>query len=120
MAHYSKLPIYKPAYDLLRLTARCKKEMRKDFKHTTGSDMHALGVEIVLQIAEANEATGQARVAAIRLMHKHLDRLKLLLRFCNDEHLVPTRQWAQAIELMETVGAQGGGWIKLTEKTSAA
>ena len=120
MAHYSTLKIYKPAYDLLRLMAQCKKNMRKDFKHTTGSDVHALGVEILLQIAQANEATGQARVAAIRLMHKHLDRLKLLLRFCNDEKLVGTGQWAQAIKLMETVGAQGGGWIKLTEKTSAA
>ncbi len=120
MAHYSTLSIYKPAYDLMRLTARCKKNMRKDFKHTTGSDLHRLGTEIVLQIAEANEARGRERIAAIRAMHKNLDRLKLHFRLCNDERLVGKDQWAWAIELMENVGAQGGGWIESTQKTSAA
>jgi hypothetical protein len=120
MAHYSTLGIYKPAYELMRLTAHCKKNMRKDFKHTTGSDLHWLGTEIVLQIAEANEAKGRERVAALRVMHKHLDRLKLHFRLCKDEHLVSPGQWAKAIELMQSVGAQGGGWIEATEKTSAA
>ena len=48
--------------------------------------------------------------SVIRQMLRHIGKIEFLLRVCNDQRLITPRVWASAIELLQSIGSQGGGW----------
>ncbi len=120
MALHSTLPIYKHAYGLLRLSLVGKANMRRDFKNSLGTRIHDECIEILSLIADANAADVQDRPPVIAAMLRRVGKVEFLLRVCNDERLISPAVWAEAISLLQAVGAQGGGWLKHSKKASAA
>jgi hypothetical protein len=110
MALHTQLPIYKHAYALLRLSVIGKSNMRKDFKNSLGTRIHDECIEILSLIADANAADDADKPTVIRQMLRHVGKVEFLLRVCNDERLIGAKVWADAIELLQSVGSQGGGW----------
>jgi len=119
MALHTELPIYKHAYGLLRLSLVGKANMRRDFKQSLGTRIHDECIEILSLIADANAAGDQERPAVLQAMLRRVGKVEFLLRVCNDERLIPTKVWADAIALLQAVGSMGGGWHKYSRKKAS-
>ena len=120
MTLHTNLPIYKHAYGLLRLSLVGKANMRRDFKQSLGSRIHDECIEILSLIADANAADIHERPPVISAMLRRVGKVEFLLRVCFDEGLIPLKVWTEAIALLQTVGAQGGGWLRHSKKASVA
>jgi len=120
MALHSELPIYKHAYGLLRLSVNSKINMRRDFKNSLGTRIHDECIEVLSLIAEANQLPDADKAPVIRSMLQRVGKIEFLLRICNDEKLISPKIWAEAIALLQSIGKQGGGWLKYTRKAPVA
>jgi hypothetical protein len=120
MALHTDLPIYKHAYGLLRLSIDCKKDMRRDFKNSLGSRIHDECIEVLSLIADANQLPNADKAPVIAAMLRRVGKIEFLLRVCTDAHLISTAQWSAAIELLQAIGSQGGGWLKFAKKAPVA
>jgi hypothetical protein len=112
MALHTELPIYRDAYGLLRLSVIGKKNMRKDFKNSLGARIHDECIEVLSLLAEANAADDADKPEIYKLVLRHVGKIEFLLRVCNDEQLITTPVWAEAIALLRSVASQGGGLLK--------
>ncbi|MCW5648382.1 MAG: four helix bundle protein [Ramlibacter sp.] len=112
MALHTQLPIYKVAYDLLRLSLLAKANMRRDFKNSLGTRIHDECIEILLQIARANQCPDAEKPPFIKAILQSQGTVEFLLRVCNDQQLITPKVWAQSVELLQRMGTQGGGWLK--------
>ena len=110
MALHTHLPIYKVAYNLLDTITDLAKNMPRDFKASIGGKLRDECVEIVVLIFRANCA--QDKVPHLGLLIERLQVTKLLLRLSRDKRLISTGQYAQAIELTNSIGKQANGWRK--------
>ena len=110
MALHTNLPIYKVAYNLLDTITDLAKNMPRDFKASIGGKLRDECVEIVVLIFRANCA--HDKVPHLDLLIERLQVTELLLRLSRDKRLVSTRQYAQAIELTNSIGKQASGWRK--------
>ncbi len=120
MAHHKDLPIYAHAYGLLRLSLIGKANMRRDFKQSLGTRIHDECIEILSLIADANAANPVDRPIFIQEMLRRVGKVEFLLRVCADERLIANEVWADAIALLRSVGAQGGGWLNYSRKKAPA
>ena len=120
MALHTQLPIYKHAYELLRLSVDAKANMRRDFKNSLGSRIHDECIEVLTLIAEANAADDAAKPGVYKHMLQRIGKIEFLLRVCNDAQLITPRVWANAIELLQSVGSQGGGLKGYFERKNRA
>lgn len=119
MALHTETKIYKHAYQLLNLSIEAKANMRRDFKNSLGSRIHDECIEVLVLIADANAAPNSDKPSVIRQMLRHIGKIEFLLRVCNDQRLITPRVWASAIELLQSIGSQGGGWANYFERTKA-
>jgi hypothetical protein len=120
MALHTELPIYKHAYGLLRLSLVGKRNMPRDFKNSLGSRIHDECIEILSLIADANQLPDGDRPPVLQAMLRHVGKVEFLLRVCNDERLISTKAWAEAIELLQAIGHQGGGWLRYSRRKAPA
>jgi hypothetical protein len=44
----------------------------------------------------------------------------VLLRVSHDSRYVPTGVWAEAVQLLDSIGRQGGGWLKSSSNRAPA
>jgi hypothetical protein len=56
----------------------------------------------------------------LQAMLRHVGKVEFLLRVCNDERLISTKAWAEAIELLQAIGHQGGGWLRYSRRKAPA
>ena len=110
MALHHQLPIYKLAYDLLGMAVDLVRNMPRDIKGTLGAVIRDECVEMLVRIARANAAVD--KVPHITALLEARETVELLLRTCHDKRFISTKQWATAVELMERIGQQAGGWRK--------
>jgi hypothetical protein len=120
MALHTQLDIYQHAYALLRLSLVGKKNMRKDFKNSLGTRIHDECIAILMAIARANATPEAERAPHIQDMLTRVDTVQFLLRVCNDERLIGSAVWADAIALLQIIGAKGGGWLRHTRRKAPA
>ena len=116
MALHTDLPIYKHAYELLRLSVDAMANMRRDFKHSLGARIHTECIDMLVLLAKANAAADADKPARYALVLERVDTVQFLLRVCNDMHLITPKVWANAIELLQSVGSQGGGLKRYFER----
>ena len=110
MALHNDLPIYKQAYELLKLATNITKNMPKDFKGSIGGEIRNLCVQSVILIARANAAQDKAAHLSNLLEQVHAS--EILFRLCKDMRFISEGQYAQAILLTDAVGKQANGWKK--------
>ena len=119
MALHTTLPIYKHAYGLLRLSLVGKRHMPRDFKNSLGSRIHDECIEVLSLIAEANQLPDVQKPQVLQAMLRRIGKIEFLLRVCNDERLISTRVWADSMALLQTLGSQGGGWLRFARKATS-
>lgn len=110
MAIHTDLPIHKTSCDLLGVAIEAAKHMPRDFKSTLGVEIRKECIAIVLLIARANAT--KDKVPHIERLLERVDVLQIVIRVCHEKRLVSNRIFADAIELMGSIGRQAGGWKK--------
>ena len=112
MSHPEHLPIYKLCYQLLALSSQAYKQMPRDFKPTLGRQIMADCAQMAVLVSRANACTQAARAAHITQLLELLSATQMLLRLCHDLRMLSHGIWAQAIQIMDGIGKQAGGWRK--------
>lgn len=122
MALHTHLSIYKTGRALVSLAHDVQKEMPRHFKRTLGEKIVMLCMDMLDFMAEANASQGQERAACIRRLLKHQHRASVLLQVSYEKRCISTKVWANSMELLGSIGRQGGGWLKksVNAKASAA
>ncbi|WP_421885209.1 four helix bundle protein [Methylibium sp.] len=118
MALHTQLPIHKLAYDLLGLSVELVRNMPRDIKASLGSVIRDECVQMLVLIARANASAD--KVPHISSLLEAQQTVELLLRTCHDKRFISHGQWASAIELMNRIGQQAGGWRKQSARQAAA
>ena len=114
-----RLPIHRKGRELLKLAFLIQQHMPRGQKRLLGEKITLLCTDMVDLMAMANAARGQQRADYIREVLSRVRTVETLLQVGFDLKAVTTPAWAKAIELLESIGKQGGGWLK-TAKAPAA
>lgn len=110
MGLHSDLPLYKTVYELLQLIVRLVKNMPREFKQALGGELRDQCLKITILILRAN--TAQDKEPDLMEIIERKETIELLIRLSRDLQLISTGQYAQAIELVASVGKQTNGWRK--------
>lgn len=117
MALHTQLPLYKLAYDLLGLAVELVRNMPRDIKVSLGAVIRDECVRMLVLVARANASSN--KVPHITELLEARETVELLLRTCHDKRFISSGQWAGAIELMQRIGQQAGGWRKQSAASAA-
>ena len=123
---HSELPIYKTGARLLQMGYFIQHNMPRGIKHTLGGTIVEHSAKMLDLMALANATQRAERVAYLQLLLKHQRAIEALLRVGHEMRLgrgqlvIATPHWAAAVELLESLGAQCGGWMKSANRAPAA
>ena len=120
MALHHQLPIHKTGCALLELAFQVQEQMPRSRKRQLGEKITGHCTEILDLMALANSSFGVERAGYIRHLLKHQRAVEILLRVGVEARNISHKLWAQCIELLESIGRQGGGWLKSAQKTAPA
>lgn len=119
MSLHTDLPIYKKGCDLLRLAFNVQQQMPRSFKRTLGEKITVHCTDMLDLMALANATQGANRVVHIRELLKLQHTTTVLLRVCHDMRFISPKVWADSVQLLGTIGKQGGGWLKSVKAPAA-
>ena len=95
--------------------------MPRGVKRSLGDKISQHCVEMLDLMALANATQRAERREHIQALMKHLRATTVLLRVSHDSRYVSHRLWAQSVALLDSIGRQGGGWLKsVANKAPAA
>ena len=114
MAIHHDLPVYKLAFDLLTLATGITRNMPRDLKGSLGGKIQDQCIEMLVLIARANIAKDKTPHIEAMLEHHHV--AELMLRLAHEMKFISHAQWASAVQVMEALGKQAGGWLKFSRQ----
>ncbi|HSW13384.1 MAG TPA: four helix bundle protein [Solimonas sp.] len=110
MALYTELHIYKHGCELLSLAVKVQTQMPRMFKRSLGEKIHEKCMDMLEAMAMANAARDGARVEQLDTLLQNLRATTALLRVGHEQRLIAPKLWAESVELLDSIGAQAGGW----------
>ncbi len=119
MPLHTELPIYKTGCDLVALAFNVQQQMPRNFKRTLGEKITVHCCDMLDLMALANASRGQDRAAYIRNLLQRQHATTVLLRICHDMRFISHKVWADSIVLLDSIGKQGGGWLKSAKAPAA-
>ena len=121
MAVHTELPIYKTGCDLLALAIKAQEQMPRGIKRSLGDRIAVYCVEMLNLMALANATQRAERAAHIDALMVNLRAATVLLRVSFNSKYISPAIWGESVQLLDSIGAQGGGWLKsATRKAPAA
>ena len=112
MALHSDLPIHRTGVRLLALALKAQEQMPRGVKRSLGDKISSHCVEMLDLMALANATQHGERADYIRQLMKQLRAMTVLLRVSHECRYVSTALWADSVQLLDSIGKQGGGWLK--------
>ena len=119
MAIHTELPIYRTGVQLLTLVVRAQEQMPRNVKRHMGDKIHAHCMEMLDEMALANATQRSERAGHIARVLLHQRATTVLLRVCFDSRWVAPKLWGELTQLLGSIGAQGGGWLKSATSPTA-
>jgi hypothetical protein len=120
MALHTDLPIHKTGCKLLSLAVTAQVQMPRTVKRLMGDKITSHCVEMLDLMAMANASQKAERAHLIRELLKHVRTLTVLLRVCHARRDISTTVWAESVQMLDSIGKQGSGWLKSAQKTAPA
>lgn len=120
MSLHHDLPIYKKGRDLLQLAFQVQQQMPRAFKRTLGEKITVHCTEMLDLMALANATRGAERAHHIRALLTCQRTATVLLRVCHDMRFISHKVWADSVQLLDSIGKQGGGWLKTVQPRNTA
>jgi hypothetical protein len=120
MALHTDLPIYRTGVQLLSLAIKVQEQMPRGVKRSLGDKISAHCTEMLDLMAMANATQKAERAEHIQALMKHLRATTVLLRVSHDSRFVSPKLWADSVLLLDSIGKQGGGWLKSASNRAPA
>lgn len=120
MTLHTDLPIYKRGCDLVKLAFNVQQQMPRSFKRTLGEKITVHCTDMLDLMAMANATRGAERSAHIHALLQRQRATTVLLRVCHDMRFISPKVWASSVQLLDSIGKQGGGWLKSARNTAPA
>jgi signal transduction histidine kinase len=120
MALHTELPIYRTGVQLLTIAVKVQEQMPRGVKRSLGDKISQHCVEMLDLMALANATMRGERAGHIKALMTHLRATTVLLRVSHDSRYVSHRLWAESVALLDSIGKQGGGWLKSAANTAPA
>jgi hypothetical protein len=124
------LEIYKAADSLLAFALKFQLQVPRAYRVAVGQRISEQSVEILLLVARANAARGEAREFHIAKLLEQLEAITALLRAAHSSYqraqnntvqrLISTKAWAESIELTDSIAKQAHGWLKSARNAIAS
>lgn len=112
MSLHTDLPIYRTGVDLVKLAFAVQQQMPRTFKRTLGEKITVHCTDMLDLMAMANASRGAERAAYIHTLLQRQHATTVLLRVCFDMRFISHKVWADSMQLLGSIGKQGGGWLK--------
>ena len=112
MALHSELPIYRTGVQLLTLAVQVQQQMPRAVKRSLGDRISDHCMSMLDLMALANATQHGERAGHIHALMTHQRAVTVLLRVSHESRFVSHKLWAQGVQLLESIGRQGGGWLK--------
>ena len=110
MARYQHLPIYKLSYELLARVMLLTKEFPRDHKFTLGQKIRDEIIFVIVLIYRANSS--EQKVSIIKEILERILVVELLIRLAQDIHILSQKNYANLVEMTESIARQAEGWKK--------
>ena len=120
MALHSDLPIHRTGVLLLTLAYKAQAQMPRAVKRSLGEKIAQHCVDMLNLMALANATQRAERAGHIQQLMTHLRTVTVLLRVSHDSRYVSHALWGESVLLLDSIGKQGGGWLKSANKAPAA
>lgn len=120
MAIHTDLPIYRTGVQLMELAVKAQAQMPRQVKRHLGDKISAHCMEMLDRMALANASQRAERAAHIHQLLTHQRALTVLLRVSHDARYISHGLWAEGVQLVDSVGRQGGGWLRNSNRAPAA
>lgn len=120
MALHTDLPIHRTGVQLLALAIKAQEQMPRGVKRSLGDKISDHCVEMLNLMALANATKGGERAEHIRQLMTQLRATTVLLRVSHDSRYLGPKLWAQSVALLDSIGKQGGGWLKSASNKAPA
>jgi hypothetical protein len=117
---HTDLPIYRTGVQLLALAIKVQQQMPRAVKRSLGDKIAQHCVEMLDLMALANATQRGERAQHIHQLMTRLRAMTVLLRVSHDSRYVSPALWGESILLLDSIGRQGGGWLKSANKAPAA
>lgn len=117
MAAANTLPIYRTAMKLVQHLHQCTKKAPRELRYTLVQRLMDECVEVCVDAADANRASGAQRARAIERLAGRIVRVEVLTAVALEQRCVSIPAAAIAMEHVESLGRQATGWAK-SMKTS--
>ena len=117
MANFFQFPVYKKALDLEKQFSESTKKVPRDVKYCRIDRMHETVLQIVEDIAFANEFEG-SRTDYINRALGELNGFVIRVRILLDLHYITKKGFAAIVRAEESVTRQLLGWRNSVEKTA--
>jgi len=119
MALHTELPIYKSGVALLTLAIKIQEQMPRSMKRLLGEKIGAHCTDMLDLMALANASQKAERAAYIQQLLTHLRAATVLLRVGHECRYISHALWADSVQLLGSIGNQGGGWLKSSHRSKA-
>jgi len=110
------LPIYKAGYDLVKLITDRVRHFPRDYRPTLGKIMQEEAISLVLSVYQANAATD--KIPHLEGVLERLSTLEMLTQLAMDFGQLPPNAFAEAVDILGSIGRQAGGWKNYAKRTS--
>ena len=120
MALHTELPIYKTGTDLLQLAFNVQAQLPRQVRRSLGETIVDHCVEILNLMAMANASKRDARAKHIEALLVRHNALTSLLRVGFNAKWISHGLWGASVQLLQSIGAQAGGWLKYANRAPAA
>lgn len=114
MARYHHLPIYNLTYGLLTTLTKALHEFPREYKFTIGQKLQDEVIGLVVLIYRANSLKSKGVV--IDEFLERVQVVELLIRLSLDLRILPKKQYATLVEMVESLSRQAQGWKRITTK----
>jgi 23S rRNA-intervening sequence protein len=119
MSLHHQLPIYQTGCDLVKLAINVQQQMPRAHKRSLGDKIMSHCTEMVDLMAMANASRGHERAHHIRELLKRQHATTVLLRVSHDMRFISPKVWSSSVQLLDSIGKQGGGWLKSASNEKA-
>lgn len=120
MALHTDLPIHKKGSDLLQLAITAQAQMPRTVKRLLGDKITDHCIEMLDLMALANASQKAERAALIQDLLRRVRALTVLMRVSHKNRYISTTVWAESVQMLDSIGKQGSGWLKSAQKTAPA
>ena len=111
MAQCNHLPIYKTTYNLLLRLTQLTVKFEQNYKHTLGEKIRKDTLDLLALVYKANSSKTE-RTTYIQQFLDSLQVLEFQLRLSKDLRQLNVAQFAEIVEMSDSLGRQAQGWLK--------